>query len=224
MNYSPPLSFSHQGRLHRRQNMTEERWKNLDVWKIISVLALISILFLIISCDGGKMAEQKVQYNSLNDVPASSWEKLSKKKIYFGHQSVGFNIIEGLKDLMKENPQIKLNIVETNNPDDFNKSIFAHSRVGKNVDPKSKIDEFAKFTEQGIGENADITFFKFCYVDVRSETDSKKVFDDYKQSMSSLTKKYPKTQFIHVTVPLKTETNRPQSMDKKNNRKVYRRI
>ena len=105
-------------------------------------------------------------------------------------------------------PQIKLNIVETRNPDDFNKGIFAHSRVGKNVDPKSKIDEFAKFTEQGIGENADIAFFKFCYVDVRSETDSQKVFDDYKKSMSNLTKKYPKTNFIHVTVPLKQKQNK----------------
>lgn len=168
--------------------------------KLLIIIFFISIFF--ISCDGGKMVEQKVQYNSLNDIPASSWEKLSKKKIYFGHQSVGFNIIEGLKDLMKENPQIKLNIVETNNPNDFNKGIFAHSRVGKNVDPKSKIDEFAKFTEQGIGENADIAFFKFCYVDVRSETDSQKVFDNYKQSMSNLTKKYPKTTFIHITVPL----------------------
>jgi len=33
-------------------------------------------------------------------------EKLSQKKIYFGHQSVGFNIIDGIKDIMKENPQI----------------------------------------------------------------------------------------------------------------------
>jgi len=161
------------------------------------------------------MVEQKVQYDSLNDISASSWEKLSKNKIYFGHQSVGFNIIEGLKDLMKENPQIKLNIVETNNPDDFNKSIFAHSRVGKNVDPKSKIDEFAKFIEQGIGENADIAFFKFCYVDVRSETDSQKVFDDYKKSMTLLNKKYPKTIFIHITVPLRIVQTGPKAWIKK---------
>jgi len=181
--------------------------------KSLIIIFFISIFF--ISCDGGKMAEQKVQYDFLNDVSASSWEKLSKKKIYFGHQSVGFNIIEGLKDLMKENPQIKLNIVETNNLDNFNKGIFAHSRVGKNVDPKSKIEEFAKFTEQGIGENADIAFFKFCYVDVRSETDSQKVFDDYRQSMSNLTKKYPKTTFIHITVPLRIVQTGPKAWIKK---------
>jgi len=181
--------------------------------KTLIVIFFISIFF--ISCDGGKVVEQKVQYNFLNDVPASSWEKLSKKKIFFGHQSVGFNIIEGLKDLMKENPHIKLNIVETNNPDAFNKGIFAHSRVGKNVDPKSKIDEFAKFTEQGIGENADIAFFKFCYVDVKSETDSQKVFDDYKKSMTLLNKQYPKTQFIHVTVPLKQKQTSPKAWIKK---------
>ena len=72
------------------------------------------------------MPEETTQFPSIKDVPNSAWEKLSQKKIFFGHQSVGFNIIDGLKDLMKENPQIKLNIVETSNPADFDAPIVAH--------------------------------------------------------------------------------------------------
>ena len=60
--------------------------------------------------------------------------KTRSEKIYFGHQSVGFNIMAGVKDLMKGNPQIKLNIVETTNESDFKVGLFAHSRVGENED------------------------------------------------------------------------------------------
>ena len=40
----------------------------------------------------------------------------------------------------------------------YYEDVFAHSRVGKNVDPESKINEFEKFLDQGIGKNIDIAF------------------------------------------------------------------
>ena len=155
------------------------------------------------------MPEKTTHPPSIKDIPDSAWKKLSEKKVYFGHQSVGFNIIDGIKDVMKENPQIKLHIVETADPADFKTGIFAHSRVGKNMDPKSKIDAFANFVEKGIGDTANIAFFKFCYVDVTARTDIDKVFDDYKTTMSLLKESYTRTKFIHMAVPLtvtKTET------------------
>ncbi|OEU51706.1 MAG: hypothetical protein BA868_08700 [Desulfobacterales bacterium C00003106] len=71
---------------------------------------LLSIIaFLLFSaCNGGDMPEKTISFTALKDVPVSSWEKLAQKNIFFGHQSVGFNIMDGIKDLMKENPQIKL--------------------------------------------------------------------------------------------------------------------
>ena len=91
------------------------------------------------------MDEQKTHLSTIEDVPASAWEKLAQKKIFFGHHSVGFNIIEGLKDIMTENPQIRLNIIKTSSPSEFNTPVFAHSRVDKNRDPRTKIDAFANF-------------------------------------------------------------------------------
>jgi len=170
-----------------------------------SIIFLGFFLSFLISCSGGKMSEKAIKFPSIKDVPASAWEKLSQKKIYFGHHSVGHNIIDGIKDLMKENPKIKLNIVETANESDFKVGLFAHSGVGKNMDPKSKIDEFAKFINKGIGEKADAAALKFCYVDIRPDTDTKNVFTDYSDSLSQLKKKFPDTKFIHFTVPLTTE-------------------
>lgn len=162
------------------------------------------LLAFLISCNGGEMPEETIQFPSIKDVSSEKWEKLAQKKIYFGHQSVGFNIIDGIKDVMKENPQIKLNIVETADANEFENGLFAHSRVGKNVDSKSKIDEFVKFINKGIGEKADAAALKFCYVDIRADTDTKNVFIDYSDSISQLKKKYPDTTIIHFTVPITT--------------------
>jgi len=139
---------------------------------------------------------------SIKDVPNSSWEKLSQKRIYFGHQSVGFNIIDGIKDLMKEHPEIKLNIVESADASDLKVGTFEHSRVGKNADPKSKVEEFTRFVEQGIGKNADFSALKFCYVDVRADTNVKNVLKDYESFMAKVEKEFPKMTVVHFTVPL----------------------
>ncbi len=177
----------------------------MSIIKISILLFTAFIAISLISCDnGGEMPEKTVQFPSIKDVPTSKWEKLAQKKIYFGHQSVGFNIIDGIKDVMKENPQIKLNIVETTNESDFKVGLFAHSRVGKNVNPKSKTEEFVEFINKGIGGKADAAALKFCYVDVRADTDTKNLFTDYSDSISQLEKKYPDTTIIHFTVPLTT--------------------
>jgi len=167
----------------------------------IPTIFLISALTLIIAC-GGEMEQKKITYSSLKDIPDAAWEKLSQKKIYFGHQSVGYNIIDGVKDLMKEYPKIKLNIVETNDSKDFNSGVLAHSRVGKNVDPKSKIDGFAKYINEGIGNKADAAALKFCYVDMSSKTDISTVFDEYKTEVEKLRQNFPDLAIIHFTEPL----------------------
>lgn len=148
------------------------------------------------------MEEQKVHYNSLKEVQTSAWEKLAQKKIYFGHQSVGNNIIDGVMDLMRENPQIRLNIVKTSDPDEFKSGFFAHSSLGKNDDPQSKIDAFANLIKSGIGSKVDIAFFKFCFADIIGTTDVESVFNIYKNTLSDVKKAFPKTKFVHVTVPL----------------------
>jgi len=149
------------------------------------------------------MTEKTTQLPGIKDVPASAWEKLAQKKIYFGHHSVGFNIIDGIKDLMKEYPEIKLNIVQTADKSNFKIGLFAHSKVGKNIDPKSKIDEFVSFMNHGIGQKADVAALKFCYVDMTTKSNVENILTDYSDSMTKLKKRYPNMTIIHFTVPLK---------------------
>ena len=44
------------------------------------------------------MPENRVSFTALKDVPESTWTNLSKKKVFFGHQSVGDNIIDGINN------------------------------------------------------------------------------------------------------------------------------
>ncbi len=168
----------------------------------MKTLHIFIAVVLLISCTGGEMSEKSDILDDIKNIPGSVWKNLSEKKIYFGHQSVGFNIIDGMNDVIKENPQVKLNIVETNDQSEFDKPLFAHSRVGENQDPISKNNAFKDIMKKGIGASADFSFFKYCYIDIKSETDIEKLFIEYRDVLAQLKNDYPGTTFIHVTVPL----------------------
>lgn len=157
----------------------------------------------------------KVSFPSIKDVPAEAWQKLSQKKIYFGHQSVGNNILDGVRDVMKENPQIKLKILELAKITDFDNPFFAHSGVGKNEDPRSKCEDFNEVIDKKIAGKVDVALFKFCFVDIVPNTDVNKLFSAYKETLVSLKENYPKVMFVHMTVPLTAAQTGPKVLIKK---------
>lgn len=179
------------------------------------LVILMALLPIIISCGGEKMAVSSSEGNRIKEISDVSWDVLSKKKIYFGHQSVGNNIIMGVMDVVSENSQVKLNIVETSDPDLFSTPLFAHSLVGKNQDPLSKNRAFTEAVENGIGGKADFAFFKYCYIDVPKDADVESLFSEYKETMTALKAKYPDTLFVHVTVPLTVVQTGPKVLVKR---------
>jgi hypothetical protein len=171
--------------------------------KVMALVSLLILLTSILSCVGDKLDDKQV-FSSIQEVPESAWRKLATKHIFFAHQSVGFNIIDGIKDLTAENHQIKINIVESADTKDWAAPVLAHSKVGKNADPNSKFTEFIQFMEAGLGARTDVAFLKLCYIDVTSNTDVDALFSAYKDLVSYLKKRFPATTFVHVTVPLTT--------------------
>ncbi|HBE16039.1 MAG TPA: hypothetical protein DEG17_06220 [Cyanobacteria bacterium UBA11149] len=151
------------------------------------------------------MNTQTVDLSAIKAIPESAWAKLSQERILFGHQSVGTNIIKGIRDIINDNPQIKLNIIEHSHPSEIPTPGFIHFKLGKNTDPQSKIDEFFKIFKEEVDPKLDLAFFKFCYVDFSEKTDVVQVFNTYKKTMNTLALSFPQTKFIHVTVPLKAE-------------------
>ena len=163
-------------------------------------LALALALF--VTCKGAAMSPVEPDPAQSDKISKDVWESLAKKKIYFGHMSVGFNILDGVRDLMPETRGAKLNIVETADPAAFDEPIFAHSPIGKNGYPLSKLEQFRTILESGVGDKADIAFFKFCYVDIHGGTDIDALIKAYDETIQALQARFPKLTIAVVTAPL----------------------
>lgn len=135
-------------------------------------------------------------------VTPSTLEKIAGSRIYFGHQSVGYNILDGILDILHAEPGSTMQLVDTRDPAALGIPVFAHAAVGKNRAPDSKLADFAALMKSGIGSRVNIAFLKFCYVDITAGTDVKQVFAHYEQTMALLKKQFPGVAFVHVTAPL----------------------
>ncbi len=178
--------------------------RSLQIFIAVAAFSAVGILTMVITRMKTRTDSNKIALPSIDDVPKEYWAKLAEKKIFFGHQSVGYNIIGGITDIINERDYIKLNVIEAREPAAFDQPVFAHSQVGMNTDPFSKIKRFGEIMDAGVGSKADIAFFKFCYVDIMRNSDPQEIFDGYRAVMKELKDRYPSTKFLHVTVPIRS--------------------
>jgi hypothetical protein len=176
------------------------------VYIFIAVVCVLApgIMMMVMTRMETRIDTNKITLPSIDNVSGESWAELAEKRIFFGHQSVGYNIIDGISDVMNERDCIKLNVLESHKPAIFDQPVLAHSQVGRNTDPVSKIESFVDIMDAGAGGKIDVAFFKFCYVDIMRDSDPQKIFDAYSAAIEDLKERYPETRFIHVTVPLRS--------------------
>lgn len=148
------------------------------------------------------MNVNEVDLSALDRVPETIWRKVAQQRIYFGHQSVGANILAGVEEILQRHPRIKLTLVEFTDPAQLDQPCLAHSRIGQNHDPQSKIDRFVELMKAGTGQRADIALFKLCYVDIEPQTNAKELARAYLDAVARLEQDLPGTSFIGVTSPL----------------------
>lgn len=184
--------------------------ENIVKWLIILMLLLLW------GCNGeNKMVNSESIEKKLNSILSETWQQLAVKKIYWGHQSVGSNILGGMQELLSAHSRIPLKIIKVKEPYELVSGCLNHSSIGNNSDPSSKIKDFVRMVDSGIGNQADFAFFKFCYIDFNARSDVKKVFEEYKTAMLSLKEKYSETQFMHTTIPLLKVQTGPKAWVKK---------
>lgn len=165
-------------------------------------VALILSAILLTSCQEKGMEILRDSYASLDAISQDNWDALARKKIFFGHKSVGANILEGIREVLGQRPAIKLEIRETTEPDDFAKPVFAHAPIGKNKEPLSKLERFKEIMASGVGRAADIAFFKFCFIDIDHSTDIDSLFESTVKLTESLERQFPSLKIVPFTVPL----------------------
>lgn len=137
---------------------------------------------------------------------------LARRRIYFGHQSVGYNVMDGVEELLVGHPKAGLKVVGLASGAAASQGPgFFHAANGTNEQPLTKIDGFAKGMAATMGGAADIAFYKFCYIDFGPDTEVTSLFERYKRSAQELRQQYPRTVFVHVTTPLTTVESGPKA-------------
>lgn len=127
-------------------------------------------------------------------------QTLSKHKVFFGHQSVGDNLLEGLQRVAKE-AQVPLNVKLTDGSGRLEGAVIAHTHVAENTQPLKKLQSFER-AMVNVGGDVQLALVKFCYIDFNPNTDVGQLFTEYQATVRRLKTSYPKVKLLHVTTPL----------------------
>jgi len=128
---------------------------------------------------------------------------VSQTRIFFGHQSVGNNIIAGIKEIEKKKVDHRIRLIELGDETEYPQSFLLQSKIGENTDPKSKCDAFRRIIDQQLAGKIDYALLKFCYIDIDEHSDVEAIFAHYKETLDALKEQNSHITFIHVTSPLR---------------------
>lgn len=174
--------------------------------RIKRMFAALSATLLLSAC--GKLTSTPISgpvgYGSLSDLSKDEIDNLTRKSFYFGHQSVGRDLMDGVSLIVEESPQLGIRIVEDESVGAMTPGTIAHSRIGQNGAPESKLSKFEDVLDAGAGAKIDSASLKLCYVDITSGSDVQNIFRDYRGRIAALKAKYPNVQFIHFTMPIRS--------------------
>lgn len=154
--------------------------------------------------EGTETAEPLPQ---LSDVTDAQWAALARRQIFFGHQSVGYNIMDGVADVLAANPRIALSVVESRDLDSSQAPAFRHAAVGRNAYPVEKMDDFLAVSTRGLGAAGGIGMVKLCFEDVGPTTNADSLFAEYRKRMEVLRARHPGLTIVHLTMPLTVVEN-----------------
>ncbi len=138
---------------------------------------------------------------SLTEQLRSDLNTLQRLRVYFAHQSVGSNILDGLASLAHE-AGIALHVDPPNQH--TNAPGIWQGMAGRNGHPESKIQYFIDAMASLEARLPHVALMKFCYVDFSPSTNSETLFKSYQDAITSLQRRYPTVTFVPVTVPLTT--------------------
>lgn len=170
----------------------------------VTTLAGALCLAALAGCGGEmRMQNPRAALPALADVTPAEWQRLAERRLFFGHQSVGGNLIEGVTELLRDNPAIPLRVVETKDPAQMTAPAIYHAHVGANFDPDSKLADFARVSSSLADSST--ALLKFCYVDIDAKTDPAELFGRYRRAIDSLRAAHPQLTIVHVTLPLQED-------------------
>ncbi len=157
---------------------------------------------LLLACAGGGGSGGGID-------PRTTAEQLVALKahgIYFGHQSVGANIMLGLDELLAAVPEADR--LGRGSLADAGPGVWADDYVESNGDPLGKLADFRSQMGSLCG-SVDIAFMKFCCADAGylDTNGARPLYDAYRSTMSAIQTACPGARLVHVTMPITNSDN-----------------
>ncbi len=143
-----------------------------------------------------------------SEISAVDLEKVARTRVFFGHQSVGLNILDGVPAVFAAHGVQAPRIEQRRTAPDPAGGSISHALIGENTQPLQKIQDFDAVIRGGLGEPIDVAVMKLCYIDIVAGTDVDEVFATYRDTMAALERDFPQITFVKTTVPLTTEPGR----------------
>lgn len=180
----------------------------ISAGRMLSVCALTLILA---SC-GDRGALPAAGAGAAAAVSRTDLDRTAKLRIVFAHQSVGQNILDGLRTLVAEQGS-GLRILETRRPPAGEPGLF-HFKVGQNGAPEGKIQDYVQ-TVSSDPADIDVALLKLCFIDFNAASDPRRLAQDYADAIQRLQAARPQTRFVAITAPLTTVQTGPKAWIKR---------
>ncbi len=140
-----------------------------------------------------------------SDFDLATYTAALSRRTVFGHQSVGWQVLQGVQMWADE-----FNQPTPTFPDYESGSLpgsggfLAHFYAGTNGDVFTKTAEFLSHLANGLASQVDIVVLKFCYADLRSGSSytPQQMFDEYKLWVDTVESTYPALTVIYATTAI----------------------
>jgi hypothetical protein len=141
-------------------------------------------------------AEGVLAFDALDDAAKA---RVRGARVFFGHQSVGANILSGATDLGFRSRSVA-------RASDLAGPGWGEAEIAENHLPLKKVASFdALVVGQDLGARADVVGMKLCWVDFYEPEKTAGLTEAYAAEMDRIRAKYPETGIFHVTPPLATK-------------------
>ncbi|MBK7350253.1 MAG: hypothetical protein IPI92_10345 [Gemmatimonadetes bacterium] len=152
---------------------------------------------------------------ALAAVPDSALTRLAARVVLFGHQSVGANLLEGIREVAGRDPRVALRVTPLREVGPAPAGALLETLIGDNGQPARKTDDFLAALGSPAGQQATLALHKYCYLDFGPGTDPAAVFANYRERMAALRLARPGLLLVHVTAPLTARETGPKALVKR---------
>lgn len=189
--------------------------------KIAATFIVALAVAALAGCDAGRAPETNAMPASANSAPlpqpptAEQWQRVAQMRIVFGHQSVGGNILDGIRQAA-DAQHVPLVLTESRTP--LAGAGIQHFKVGHNEQPEGKLTDFRTVLADNFAAGTpapDVALLKLCYIDFGQSVDPKQLAQHYITTVDDLAREHPETVFVPMTSPLTTVQTGPKAWLKK---------